>query len=176
MTSVKTLEMNVLAVIYCEFEIFGQSVNNRRTNAVKTACYLISSASAELTACMENSINNGSRRNALFRVDACGYASSVINYPDNIPGKDINYYLGTIACKCFVDSVVNYLVNKVMQTLWSCGTDIHTGSYTDRFKTFQYLYLIFVVVVAFVDLRDRLGIYDLDFIDIIVIQNSIPPT
>ena len=86
----KTLEMDMLAVLYGQFEPFGKCIYYRCANAVKTACDLISAA-AELTACVEYRINYRCGRNALFRVDTRRDSSTVIGNFDNIAGE--NFYI-----------------------------------------------------------------------------------
>ena len=94
---VEALEMDMLSVLYSKLQPFGQSIYNRRTNAVETARYLISAA-AELSACVKNGINNGSCGYALLGVDTRRNTTSVIRYLDNIPLEDIYGYLRAVAC------------------------------------------------------------------------------
>lgn len=147
MTAVfKTLEMYLLTIIYSKLKPFRKCIYNRRTYAVQTAGNLIS-ASAELTACMKYRIYDSSRTYLFLRMNACRYTTSVIGYFNNISGQYLNVYFGTIACKGFVYGIVHYLVYKVMQTAFTCRADIHTRSFSYRFKTFKYLNIICTVSV-----------------------------
>ena len=96
LTAFKALEVDMLAVVNGKLEVFRECVNNRRANAVQTACHLISAAAAELTACVEYSINNGSRGDALLGVYTRRDTASVINYPYNVIGEYIDDYLGAV--------------------------------------------------------------------------------
>ena len=82
---------------------------------MKAACYLIAAA-AELTACMKYSIYDSCRRNAFLRVDTRGYASTVVIYFNNITGKYIDLNFGTKSCKSLIYRIINYLIDKVMET------------------------------------------------------------
>ena len=113
MASVKVLEVDILSVVNGKIQIFRQGVYHRCTNAVESACDLISAA-AELSSCVQDSINDCCRRDTLFWVYSRRYTTSVVGDSDNVPFKYFNIYLGTIACKSLVDGVINYLVNKVM--------------------------------------------------------------
>ena len=81
-------------------------------------------------------------------MDAYGDTSSVIGNADDISLKYLDGYLCTVACKGFVDGVVHYLVNEVVESSGTCGTDVHTGSFADRFKSLQDLYVVFIVIVV----------------------------
>ena len=109
----------MFSVINCKLKIFREGVYYRRTNAVKSACYLISAA-AELSTCVENGINYRCSRYFLLWVYTCRDTTSVIGNSDNVPGKYLYFYLSAISCQCLIDSVVNYLVDKVVKSLWTC--------------------------------------------------------
>ena len=151
MTSVKVLEMYVLAVINSKLKILRERVYNRCANAVQTARYLVSAA-AELTACVQYRINNGRRRNTLLWVNARRDTASVIGNSDYVALEYLDIYLRTVACKSLVDSIVNYLVYKVVQTARTCRADVHTRSFAHSLKSLEHLYLIFVIVVALIHL------------------------
>jgi len=44
-----------------------------------------------------------------------------------------------VACQRFVDRVIDYFINQVVQRLEVRSTDIHAGTATDGFQAFQYL-------------------------------------
>ena len=143
--------MYVLAVINSKLEPFRQRVNNRSADAVQTAGYLISAA-AELTACVQYRINNGRRRNTLLWVNARRDTASVIGNSDYVALEYLDIYLRTVACKSLVDSIVNYLINKVVKSPRACRADVHTRSFAHSLKSLEHLYLIFVIVVALIHL------------------------
>ena len=142
--AVKTLAVDMFAVFYANFQPFGKGVNNGCAYAMKTAGNFIAAA-AEFTACMENGENNGYRRDSEFCMDTYGDSSAVIGYTDEISRKEFDVDIGAVSCQCFVDGVIHYFVNKVMKTLGTGGTDIHTGSFSYCFKSFKDLDLVFVV-------------------------------
>ena len=115
---------------------------------MKTACDLISAA-AELTSCVEDSINYRCGGDALFRVDTGRDSSSVIGNFDNIAGENFYIDLGAVACERFIDSVIDYFIYKMMKSLRTGRTDVHTRSYSYRFKSFQDLNLIFIIFIVY---------------------------
>ena len=114
---------------------------------METAGYLVAAA-AEFTACVEYGINDCCSRYALLRVYTYGDASSVIGNADYIALKYLYGYLGTVACKGFVYGVVHNLVNEVVESAGTCGTDVHTRSFADCLQSFEDLYVVFIVVVV----------------------------
>ena len=78
-------------------------------------------------------------------MDTDGNSSAVVRYTDNVIRKKFHVNICAITCQCFVDGVIDNFVNKVMKTLWTGGTDIHTGSFSYCFKSFKNLDLVFVV-------------------------------
>ena len=108
--------MYVFAVVDSQFQPFAEGVYNRSANAVKAACDLVTAA-AELTACVEDCENYGRGRDTLFWVDTGRYTASVVGNLYHVAGKNIYVYLCAVTCEGFVDSVVHYLVNKVVQTV-----------------------------------------------------------
>ena len=86
----------MFSVINCKLKIFREGVYYRRTNAVKSACYLISAA-AELSACVENGINYRCSRYFLLWVYTCRNTTSVIGNSNNVPGMYLYFYLSAIS-------------------------------------------------------------------------------
>ena len=76
-TAFITLIIFITIYINIDFKPFGQGINNRCTDTMKSAGYLISAA-AEFTACMKYSVNDSCRRNSLLRVNTGRYSTSVI--------------------------------------------------------------------------------------------------
>ena len=123
----------------------GKSVNNRRTDTVQTAGDLVASA-AELTACVQNGINNLKCGLAGLFLNINGNTAAVIAYADNIAFLDSYFNFGAVACQRLVDSVVNYFVYKVMQTGSGGGTDVHAGAFSNRLKSFKNLNLARIII------------------------------
>ena len=89
-----------------------------------------------------------------FRVYTGRYTSSVVGNLNHVAGENIYVYLCAVACEGFVDSVVDYLVHEVVEAVRAAGADVHTGAFSYSFKAFEDLYLIFVVVIIFVNAGD----------------------
>ena len=49
------------------------------------------------------------------------------------------------SCHGFVDGVIDNFVDEVVQASLRCRSDIHTGTFTDCFQSFENLYLALVV-------------------------------
>lgn len=147
MTAVfKTLEVYLLAVIYSKLKPLGKCIYNRRTNAVQTARNLISAA-AEFTACVQYRIYDCSGTYLLLGVNTRRNTTSVIRNLYNVTGEYLYVNFCTIACECLVNSIIDYLVYKVVQTALTSRTDIHTGSFSYCLKTLKYLDIICSVSV-----------------------------
>ena len=54
--------------------------------------------------------------------------------------------MSTVAGKGLVDSVVNYFVNEVVKSSFTRRADIHTGTFSDGFESFEYLNRGFVIL------------------------------
>ena len=72
-----------------QFQPFRQGVYNGCTYAVQTAGDLVAAA-AELTAGVEDGVNDGRRRDALFWVDAHRDSAAVVRNPDHVAGKNVH--------------------------------------------------------------------------------------
>ena len=82
-------------------------------------------------------------------------ASSVILYSDGIVFIDGHFDIRTEPCQGFIDTVVHYLINQVMQTSLPYVSDIHGRPFPHGFKTFQNLdtaggILLFRTILHFV--------------------------
>ena len=143
-----TLIVDILAVAYSDLEPLRQSVYYRRAHAVQTARYLISAA-AELTAGVQYGEYHRHSGQTHLRVDAHGYAASVILYPDDITGQDAYIYLIAVAGQSLVYRVVHYLIYEMMQTSLACRAYVHTGALTHGLKSLKDLYLVRAVVALY---------------------------
>ena len=115
---------------------------------MKTSRHFISAA-AEFTARVQNGENDFKRRYTHFRVFSGRYSSSVVGHFNDISLFDGNGYIFAVTGKGFVYRVVNYFIHEVVKTAHGSRSDIHTGSLSDGFKSFQNLYLTFVVPLDF---------------------------
>ena len=142
----ETLEVDMLAVLYGKLEPFGKSVHDRRAHAVQTACDFISAA-AEFSACVKNGINHSCRRNFLLGMNTYGNTAPVIGYFNDIAGEYLHFNKSAVSRKCLIYRIIDYLINKMMQSARAGSAYIHTRALAHGFKTFENLYLIFVIIL-----------------------------
>ncbi len=135
------LEIDILAVAYSDLEPLGQRVDDRSADAVQTAGYLVSAA-AELTAGVQYGKDDRDRRQTHLGIDTHRDTAAVILDADDVAGQDRNIDLVAIACQRLVDRVIDDLIDQMMQTAFTGGAYVHTGTFTDSFQTLEYLDLI----------------------------------
>ena len=144
-TQIELLIVDMPVLTDFDFEPVGQSVDDGGTDAVQTAGDLVS-ATAELTAGVEDGQNDRDRRNAQFLVDADRDASTVVADFDDVPGQDVHFNVCTEAGQSFVDGVVDDLIDQMVESAGTGRTDVHTGTHPDRFETFEDLDLLGTIV------------------------------
>ncbi len=120
---------------------------------MQTAGYLIGTA-AELAAGMKNSEDRLNRRDTGLRVNFRRHTASVIFDGHDILVIDSDFNLCRITGQGLINRVVDDLPDQVMQTGRRGCTYVHTRSFSDSFKTFQYLYIVRSIVVV-IDTRIR---------------------
>ena len=81
-------------------------------------------------------------------VHAHRHSSSVVSYRAGSVLVDLDDDLVTETVDRFIDCVVNDLPHQMVQTSCVNGTDIHSRSLPDGFKTFQNLNTAVVVLVG----------------------------
>lgn len=86
---------------------------------------------------MENSQHDLHRRFMLLRVHVHGNAASVVNHRNAVVGVNRDDNFTGIACKRFVNTVVNDFIHKVMQPALPRIADIHAGTFSDGLQAFQ---------------------------------------
>ena len=112
----KSLEVDMFPIPNGQFQPFRKGIDNRCTNAVQTAGNFVTAA-AELTASGENRINNGCRRDALFRVNPNRNPSAVVGNPYHIVWQQFYHDFCTVSGKGFVNGIVYDFVDQMMQPL-----------------------------------------------------------
>ncbi len=75
-------------------------------------------------------------------------AAAVILYRDRAIGVDTDQNEVTDACHRFVDTVINYLCDKVMQSADVGAADIHARPLTNRLKPFKDLDIFSGIIVC----------------------------
>src|SRR5574344_1280950 len=73
------------------------------------------------------------------RMHADRNTTSVINNTANVTFFERNSNSVAVAGHCFINTVINNLIYKVMKSVWTRRTDIHTRTFTNCFQSFQYL-------------------------------------
>ncbi len=126
----------------------GEGVYDRHTDTVQTTgdlvCVLI-----ELTSGVEVCQTHLHGRFGLTLRDPCGDTPTVIDDRDGTIIVDRDIDVRGKARHDLINRVVNDLVDKVMETSRICTSDVHSGPFTDSFKSFQCLDTVSVVNFAF---------------------------
>ena len=65
--------------------------------------------------------------------------ATVVLYGNRVVFVDSYFYMCTITGKGFVNGVVYYLVDQVMQAFFADVADIHGGAFTNGLQSFQHL-------------------------------------
>ena len=112
---------------------------------MKTAGYLIAVA-AEFSARMEHRKYDLQGRLSGFFLNIHRNAASVILYRDRIVLFDGHLYAGAEAGQCLVNGVIHNFIDEMVKAADRCTADIHTGSFANRFQSFQDLNLIRTII------------------------------
>ena len=123
------------------FQPIRKCINNGCTYPMKTSGYFIS-PTAKFTAGMKNCKYNFNSRFTGFMINTGRNTTTIIHNSNRI--ILINSYFNgiTISCQGFIHGIVYNFIYKMMKTSDRSTTNIHTRSFTNCFKTFQYLDLI----------------------------------
>ena len=123
------------------FQPLRQCINDRSSNTVKTAGYLVSST-AEFTSGMKNSKYNLYCRNTGFMINSNRNASSVVYNCDGVIRIDCYIDFCTVTGQCLIYGIVHDFIYKVVQTAAGCTSNVHTRSLTYGFQALQNLDLV----------------------------------
>ena len=118
--------------------VCGQGVHTRYTYTVQTSGYFVRSL-IELTAGMQYGHDNFQGWLLLFFVKINRNTTSVILYSDGIIFVDGYFNVVAIAGECFVDRVIHNFINQVVKSFRTNVTNIHRGTLSNSFQTFQNL-------------------------------------
>ena len=160
----KALVVTVVSITDFDLQPLGQGIDYRCTNPVQTAGNLVSAA-AEFSSCVQDGKDNGDSRDAQFWLDADRNSSTVILDADDVARQQVHQNLGTMTCKDLVDCIVHNLIHQMMQTLWSGGTDVHTGTLAHRVQSLQDLNITGIILLCHLQVFFRC-----------VFQNVSPPS
>ena len=117
-------------------EMGGQGVDDRGTDAVQTAGDLVAPV-AELAAGVQLGQHQGDGRDVLDGVLLDRDTTSVVGDLAPVVVEQLDLNGVAVTGHCLVDRVVDDLVDAVVQTALTGGTDVHTGTLPDGFQTFQ---------------------------------------
>src|SRR5690606_18080833 len=77
-----------------------------------------------------------------------GDTPSIIFNRNGIVFVNNNINIGTITGQCFVNGIIHYFINQVMETLNTDVANIHGWSFTNCFQSFQNLYTFGTITVT----------------------------
>ena len=126
----------------------GERVYYGGAYAVKTARDLVS-ALAELSAGVEDRHYYLERGLVHLGMLVYRHASAVVRYVYGIVFSYYNVYVLAVAGQSLVHGVVDYLIDKVVQTPAAGGPYVHSGPFPYRIKALKDLYLFGVILAVF---------------------------
>ena len=133
------LAMTFSIAVDLEFDERRQRVHHRHTDSVESARDLVP-ATAELAASMQDGEHNLSGRLVRkFGVRSDRNASAVVDHSAAPIGKNRHLDDITMPCHCFIDCVVDDLIDHVMQPGGTGGSDVHTRALAHCFQSFEDL-------------------------------------
>ena len=177
LAALKALEIPVSLAVYLYLQPNGQRVHHRGAHAVQAAGYLVPAA-AEFAAGMQNGENHRDCRKTGLLLHPHRDTAAVVLDPDDIAVLDDHVDFIAVTGQSLINRIVHNLVYQMMQPFRSGGSDIHTGAFAYCFQSFQYLYLIFIVVLIGLCNLVKLQVYAsisrslFSFQDSIIAQNA----
>ena len=134
----KTHLVDFSVLVDLNHQPFGERVDYRSPNAVKTAGYLIASA-AELSPCMQYREDDFQCALSGLLLNVHGNTASVVRDTDDISRFYAHFDMGAVSGQSFVDGIIDNFIDQVVQTGGGSGADIHSGALAYGFQTFQNL-------------------------------------
>ena len=120
---------------HLHFHLCGKGVHNGNAHAVQTARDLIALAT-KFAAGMQNGEYDLDRGDLLLGVLVHGNAAAVVLTGDGIVGVDGHLDGIAVPGQGLVHSVVDHLVDQVVQTAGTGGADVHARAFANSFKSF----------------------------------------
>jgi hypothetical protein len=127
------------------FEVRRQSVYYRATHTVQTTGDGVSAA-AELSTGVEDGENNLYGRLTFGGVNVDGDTAAVVNDADAAVFAHEDFDVITVTGERLINRVVDDLIDQVVKTTGTGGSDIHTGALANRFKAFKNLNITCAVI------------------------------
>ena len=144
--------MDLSVPVNLHHQPFAQGIHHGSAHAMKAAGYLVAPA-AELAAGVQHGIHHFQSRLASLGLNVHRDAAAVIHHGDGVALVDGDGDLRAVACQRFVDGVVHDLIHQMVEAGGRSGADIHTGTLSDGFQTFQNLNFRCVILVGGVHRR-----------------------
>ena len=127
-------------------QFIAQSIYDRKTHSVQSAGNLVA-ASAELAACVEHGQRHFKRGFARLGMNVHGDAPAVIDNGYGVVKMNINIDVRAITCHRFINGVIHYLIDEVMQASCVGRTDIHAGAAANCLQALKHLNLRSVIII-----------------------------
>ena len=120
---------------HLHFHLCGKGIHNGDADAVQAARDLIALAT-EFAAGMQNGEYDLNSGDLLLGVLVHGNAAAVVLTGDGIVGVDGHLDGIAVPGQGLVHSVVDHLVDQVVQTAGAGGADVHARAFANSFKSF----------------------------------------
>ena len=119
----------------------GKGVDARYAHAVEASGYLVV-ALAELAARMQHGKHHFEGRTVLLGMHAGGDASAIVLHTHRVVLEDLYVDGVAEAGHGLVDTVVDHLIDQVMESAFRDVAYVHRRSLADRFESFEHLYAV----------------------------------
>ena len=120
---------------HLNFHLRGKGVHNGNADAVQTAGNLVA-LTAEFAAGMQNGEHDLDGGDLLLGMLVHGNTAAVVIAGDGIVGMDGHLDGIAVPGQGLVHSVVDHLVDQVVQTAGTGGADVHARAFANSFKSF----------------------------------------
>src|SRR6185503_13582751 len=121
-------------------ELFRERVHDRNADTVKTAGNLVC-VLVELSAGVQDGHRELYTGNLFSWMNVDRDSAAVVCHGDGIVGVNYDFDLLGVTGERFIDRVVDYLVDQVMQSTRGSRADVHSRPFAHGFETFEYLNL-----------------------------------
>ena len=128
-----------------EIEPLRQRVHHGDADAMQTARHFVAVV-VEFAACMQNRKGDfGCGLSAGMPIDR--NTTTVVDDSDRVVDVNGDAHLVAVASECFVDRIVDNLIDEVVQSGSASRPDVHGWAFADRFKAFENLDFVRAVIV-----------------------------
>jgi hypothetical protein len=137
----------VTLAAHLDVDVLRERVHDRNANAVESAGHRVTAAT-ELSPGVKDRHDDLYRRLLFLLVDVDRDTATVVDDAHAAILANGDADVVAIAGERFIDRVVDYLVDEVVETARPGGTDVHTGALAHCLKTLKDLDLICAVAVV----------------------------